>query len=92
MLISIFFIAIMLVMAVIAIGSSLIGGILNLLFGRRSPRQPFGHTGQSQQTHQSHQSHQSSSQSRATSSGGKRREKIFDKHEGEYVDFEEIKE
>ena len=86
MLISIFFIAIILVMAVIAIGSSLIGGILNLLFGRRSPRQPFGHTGQSQQ------SHQSSSQSRATSSGGKRREKIFDKHEGEYVDFEEIKE
>ena len=89
MLISIFFIAIMLVMAVIAIGSSLIGGILNLLFGRRSPRQPFGHTGESQQTHQSHQS---SSQSRATPSGRKRREKIFDKHEGEYVDFEEIKE
>ena len=89
MLISIFFIAIMLVMAVIAIGSSLIGGILNLLFGRRSPRQPFGHTGQSQQTHQSHQS---SSQSRATSSDRKKREKIFDKHEGEYVDFEEIKE
>lgn len=89
MLISIFFIAIMLVMVVIAIGSSLIGGILNLLFGRRSPRQPFGHTGQSQQTHQTHQS---SSQSRANSSGGKKREKIFDKHEGEYVDFEEIKE
>lgn len=85
MLISIFFITIMLIMAVIAIGSSLIGGILNLLFGRRGPRQPFGHTGQSQQT-------QSNSQSQSTSSGGKKREKIFDKNEGEYVDFEEIEE
>lgn len=85
MLISIFFITIMLIMAVIAIGSSLIGGILNLLLGRRGPRQPFGHTGQSQQT-------QSNSQSQSTSSGGKKREKIFDKNEGEYVDFEEIEE
>ena len=86
MLISIFFIAFMLIMAVIAIGSSLINGIINLLFGRQAPHRSHSSAGQASSSSTHSQSQQ------ATSSGGKRREKIFDKTEGEYVDFEEIKE
>ena len=86
MLISIFFIAFMLIMAVIAIGSSLINGIINLLFGRQAPHRSHSSTGKASSSSTHSQSQQ------ATSSGGKRREKIFDKTEGEYVDFEEIKE
>lgn len=77
----------MLIMAVIAIGSSLINGIINLLFGRQAP-----HRGQASSTGQASSSSTHSQSQQATSSGGKRREKIFDKTEGEYVDFEEIKE
>ena len=74
---------------IIAIGTSIIRGILNFILGI------FGHSGQSygqtRQTH--HSSHQSQAQSQqSVSSGEKKRDKIFDKSDGEYVDFEEIKE
>ena len=88
MLISIFFIALMFIMAVVAIGMSLLRGIVNLLFGSRTTQQPHSQAGQSHHTHT--QSHTQSQQ--PTSSGGRKRDKIFDKSEGEYVDFEEIKE
>lgn len=74
---------------IIIIGSSIIRGIINLLFGRRSFRQPYGQTGQS---HQSTRQGQQSQSKQSAPSGGKSREKIFDKSDGEYVDFEEIKE
>ena len=72
---------------VISIGTSIIHGILNLflgLFGR--PRQPYGQAEQGSQRTRTHksQTHQ------ATSSDNKRREKIFDKSDGEYVEFEEL--
>ena len=85
MLVSIFFIFFMLFMAIIAIGTSLLRGIFNIFLGRRNPRQPYN-TGTSNKTGRQAQSQQS------TSSGEKKRDKIFDKTEGEYVDFEEIKE
>ena len=73
---------------VIAIGTSIIRGFLNLFFGLFGrPKHTYG-TGQSQR---SGQQGQSQSQ-QTTSSGGKKRDKIFDKSDGEYVDFEEIKE
>lgn len=80
---------------VFAIGSSIINGVLNLIFGFF--QRVFGRGGQSQQSRQSHQSHQShgagrESQARqsTTTADSRRREKIFDKSDGEYVDFEEI--
>ncbi len=80
---------------IFAIGSSIINGVLNLIFGFF--HRVFGRGGQSQQSRQSHQSHQShgagrESQARqsTTTADSRRREKIFDKSDGEYVDFEEI--
>ncbi len=74
------------------IGSSIIRGILDFLFGRRSSRQPYGQYGQAGQTQQSTQQSQHTQSRQSAPSGGKAREKIFDKSDGEYVDFEEIKE
>ena len=88
MLISIFFIILMLAIAVIAIGGSIIRGILSILFGRRMP---FGHH-TTQDTHnQTHEnSRKSSTGTNSRQSNTKKRKKIFDDSEGEYVDFEEI--
>ena len=73
---------------VIAIGTSIIRGFFNLFFGLFGrPKHTYG-TGQSPR---SGQQGQSQSQ-QTTSSGGRKRDKIFDKSDGEYVDFEEIKE
>ena len=79
MVISILFILLMLLMTVISIGSSIIQSITNLLFGR--PQQAHGHTKQNDQP---------IFQSPITDE--RKRNKIFDHTEGEYVDFEEIKE
>ncbi len=86
MLISILFLAFMILMVVIAIGTSLIQGLFDLLFGRFTPTQFQGHTKQSRQSKRQSQSQQ------PTSPENKKRDKIFDKSEGEYVDFEEIQE
>ena len=89
MLLGLFFMLCFVAVVVIAIGTSIIRGFLNLFFGLFGrPKQPYGTTGQSQR---SGQQGQSQSQ-QTTSSGGKKRDKIFDKSDGEYVDFEEIKE
>ena len=88
MIISILFILVMLFMAVIAIGTSLLRGIINLFFNGFQSRhhRTSGTYGQSQTSHnKKEQAHHSSQTS------NKRREKIFDDTEGEYVDFEEIK-
>lgn len=77
---------------IFAIGNSIINGVLNLIFGFF--HRVFGRGGQSHQSHGANQSHGSGRQSQArqstTTADSKRREKIFDKNEGEYVDFEEI--
>lgn len=75
---------------IIIIGSSIIRGILGLLFGRRSPRQPYGQYGQAGQGQQSAQQSQHTQSRQSAPSGGKKREKLFDKSDGEYVDFEEL--
>lgn len=88
MIISILFILVMLFMAVIAIGTSLLRGIINLFFNGFQSRhhRTSGTYGQSQTSHnKKEQAHHSSQTS------NKKREKIFDDTEGEYVDFEEIK-
>ena len=88
MIISILFILVMLFMAVIAIGTSLLKGIINLFFNGFQSRhhRTSGTYGQSQTSHnKKEQAHHSSHTS------NKKREKIFDDTEGEYVDFEEIK-
>lgn len=72
------------------IGSSIIRGILGLLFGRRSSRQPYGQYGQTGQAQQSAQQSQHTQSRQSPPSGGKKREKLFDKSDGEYVDFEEL--
>lgn len=72
---------------IISIGTSIIRGILNFILGLFGySRYPNGHTGQSRQSTQQSHTHQS------PPSGGKKREKVFDKTDGEYVDFEEINE
>lgn len=85
MFVSILFFLFVLFMAILAIGGSLLRGVFNLLFGRRRFGQRYGHAGQA------HHSAEQGKSRQTTSSSGKKREKIFDKTEGEYVDFEEIK-
>ena len=75
---------------IIIIGSSIIRGILGLFFGRRSSRQPYGQYGQAGQAQQSAQQSQHTQPRQSAPSGGKKREKLFDKSDGEYVDFEEL--
>ena len=79
---------------VFAIGSSIIQGILNLLFGLFG--RLFGHRATTSQqrygdTRQSQQQTRQQSQSRQ-STDNKKSGKIFDQSDGEYVDFEEIEE
>ncbi|MBE6292090.1 MAG: DUF4834 family protein [Bacteroidales bacterium] len=85
MFVSILFFIFLFLLFLIIIGGSLLRGILNLLLGRRTPRSPYGEQG-------SGSTYQSGQNRRDTSAGGKKREKIFEDSEGEYVDFEEIKE
>lgn len=84
MFISILFFLFVIFMAIIAIGSSLLRGVFNFLFGRGWGKR-YGYTRQTRHSEEQVQSRQS------TSSSGKKREKIFEKTDGEYVDFEEIK-
>ncbi len=87
MFLGLFFMVCFVAVVVIAIGTSIIRSILNFFLGLFGiPRKTYNQTNQSRQS----QTHSQSQQS--TTSGGKKREKIFDKSDGEYVDFEEIKE
>lgn len=84
----IFFFFFLFFLFLIVIGGSLLRGILNLLFGRRTRRHQssYNQNGQQQTGRQSTRSRQN------VSDNNTKREKIFDKNDGEYVDFEEIKE
>lgn len=78
--------AIIVFLFVFAIGSTIIRGIFGLVFGIL--HRLFGYKEQpsqqaKQQTRQSQQS--------TTTNKGQKSGKIFDKSDGEYVDFEEIK-
>ena len=90
MFLGLFFMACFVAVAIIAIGTSIIRGILNFILGLFGiHRQTYNQANQSRQSQAQSQSQHS--QQSATSSG-KKRENIFDKSDGEYVDFEEIKE
>ena len=87
MLLGLFFMICFIAIVVIAIGTSIIRGILSFILGFfGSHRRPHAHTGKTGQWSSSQ------SQSQQASSANKKRDKIFDKSDGEYVDFEEIKE
>lgn len=79
------------ILIVLIIGFSLLSGILRLIFG--FGRKPESHNRQQQgsntYTNQSRQEGKSYRQE--TSSKAQNRKKIFDDDEGEYVDFEEVK-
>lgn len=89
MLISIFFFLFLLFLAVIAIGGSLLRGVLNILFGNRASRRQYT----AQEGHSQTEGRRRSSSANHTkhSTTSKKREKIFDASDGEYVDYEEIK-
>lgn len=89
MILGFFFMLFLVLLFIFAIGSSIIRGLLSLLFGRTFRR----HYETNRSDNHAEQPRQSARQSQhATPSGGKKREKIFDKNDGEYVDFDEIKE
>lgn len=88
MLIGIFFMMCFIAILIISIGTSIIRGILNLflgLFGRTS--RPFSQASQSD-----HSSQQAQTNHQTGAPRRKKKEKIFDKTDGEYIDFIEIKE
>lgn len=92
-----FFMLFLVLLFIVVIGGSIIRSILNLLFGRTFRHSYDTSHGNYSRTEQRHQSTTDSQQStsntqRSKPSYGKKREKIFDKSDGEYVDFEEIKE
>ena len=86
MLLGFFLIICIIAVVIISIGASILRGILSFIFALLGfPRRP-------RQSYYSAQQSQQQSQQQANPSGGKKREKVFDKTDGEYVDFEEIKE
>lgn len=90
MFVSILFFLFIFLLVVISIGASLLSGILKLFFGRRASRQqPFTQGTYTQSN--THRNQSDTTNQTTTSSAPKKREKIFDASEGEYVDFEEIK-
>ena len=86
----IFFFIFLFFLFLIIIGGSLLRGILNLLFGSRTTRRQY--TTQEAYGQAQGQARQSTQSQQTSTSTGKKRDKIFDDSEGEYVDFEEIKE
>lgn len=89
MLISLlFFILIFFFVIIIGIGSTILRGISNILFGRRPRHQAYTTQGNSAQSQNGNDNKRQRTQHQATPT---KREKIFDASEGEYVDFEEIK-
>lgn len=76
------------ILIILIIGFSLISGVLKLLFGsgRRSE------TNRQQQESHRQSGRRTENRSQATSRPSPNRKKIFGDDEGEYVDFEEVKE
>ncbi len=91
-----FFMIFLTFLFIIIIGGSIIRGIFNLLFGRRGTQRATDYgqrsTDNRQWTTGNRQQTTDNGRQTTTATRGKQREKIFDKSDGEYVDFEEIKE
>ena len=87
MILGMFLMMCFIAVVIISIGTSIIRAILHSLLGLFGcTRRPHGQNRQANHSNRQSQSQQS------PPSGGKKRDKIFDKTDGEYVDFEEIKE
>ena len=82
-----FFILIFFFVIIIGIGSTILRGISNILFGRRPQHRAYTTQGNSTQSQNINDHTRQRAQRQTTSA---KREKIFDASEGEYVDFEEI--
>lgn len=74
------------ILVILLSGISVISAIIRAIFGRG--RSNTGNTQSQQRT----QTHKQSSANASPDSSIKDRKKVFDKDDGEYVDFEEIKE
>jgi hypothetical protein len=90
MFLGFFFTLLLLFMFVLSLGGTLIRTLLGLLFGRTPKHTYSTGRGTYTSTEQPRQSAQQSQRATHTTSGSPRRTKIFDKSDGEYVDFEEI--
>lgn len=83
----------LIILVILLIGLAILSKVIGMIFGFKRRMQRNGSTQQT--TYSSHSSQQPEDAFDSYSSEGKnsvrRRKKIFDKEEGEYVDFEEIK-
>lgn len=76
------------IVVILVIGLSIIGTVLRSIFGLGGKRRTT--SGNQQQTYSSQSSEETASSASDNDFHGKRK-KLFSKDEGEYVDFEEIK-
>lgn len=74
----------LLIIIIVFFGLSLIRWFLGAIFGKR-PSQPESYTSQQQQGRNQH------SQNNQSSSTSSQQKKIIDSDEGEYIEYEEIK-
>lgn len=79
----IIFFLLFIVFAIFILGISIIGKILRTFFGLGKRANPFSDT---------HQTKQQEKKEENTYTDPAQRKKIFDKSDGEYVDFEEVEE
>lgn len=81
-LLFIFVLALILILSLLSFGISIIRGLLSLIFPglRRSSSSPFRRAYSEEDV-----------KNRATSDASSGRKKIFDSNEGDYADYEEIK-
>ena len=79
------------IIAIIVFGLSIVGFLLRTIFGigRRSSSSHHGKTGQSQQSYNSNDDEE---EILSENTSARKHKKIFTQDDGEYVDFEEIKE
>ena len=84
------------IIAIIVFGLSIVGFLLRTIFGigRRSSSSHHGKTGQSQQSYNqgSYNSNDDEEEILSENTSARKHKKIFTQDDGEYVDFEEIKE
>ena len=84
------------IIAIIVFSLSIVGFLLRTIFGigRRSSSSHHGKTGQSQQSYNkgSYNSNDDEEEILSENTSARKHKKIFTQDDGEYVDFEEIKE
>ena len=76
------------VIAVIIIGLALVGSVLRAVFGLGKRNGPNNNSGSRRYYHQT----QANDKEEIITGTGAKHKKLFDDNEGEYVDYEEIKE